>query len=59
MLYNLNGKDSPFIGQLLFADFKRGGKNWRVAEKAATLDYFQYILHIKNSKANIPLEEEN
>jgi hypothetical protein len=58
-LFRLDNNASPFFNRMLFADFKRGGKKWRVENNAVTNDYFQYILFIKNSKSNIPLEEEN
>lgn len=59
MLFQLNETNSPFFDNMLFADFSRGGKKWEVEKGAVTNDYFQYILLIKNSKPNIPLEEEN
>ena len=59
MVFRLNGKDSPFNKTMKFANFSRGGKNWRVDENLAATDYFQYIILIKNSKSNIPLEEKN
>ena len=57
-MFKLNGNDSPFMTTMLFADFKRGGKKWKVEKNTSTIDYFQYIILIKNSKSNIPLEEE-
>jgi len=57
MLFKLNGEKSPLMNTMLFADFKRGGGKWKVEEGASTTDYFQYIILIKNSKPNIPLEE--
>ena len=57
-LFRLDNNSSPFFNRMLFADFNRGGKKWRVEKNAVTNDYFQYILFIKNSKSNIPLEEE-
>ena len=58
-LFKLNGINSPFFENMLFVDFSRGGQKWQVEEDAVTNDYFQYVLLIKNSKPNIPLEEEN
>ncbi len=57
MLFNLSGKGSPFNETMRFANFSRGGKNWKVDSEKAANDYFQYIILIKNSKSNIPLEE--
>ncbi len=57
-IFKIDGKNSPFNETMLFADFKRGGKNWRVEQDAVATDYFQYIVLIKNSFPNIPLEEE-
>lgn len=59
MLFTLNGLNSPFFNIMMFADFSRGGKKWKVKENTVNNDYFQYILLIKHSKPNIPLEEEN
>jgi hypothetical protein len=59
MLFKLNGANSPLFSKMLFANFSRGGKKWKVEQNAVTNDYFQYILLIKNSKPNVPLEEEN
>lgn len=58
-LFKLDEANSPFFNKMLFADFSRGGKNWKVEDNTATNDYFQYILLIKKSKPNIPLDEEN
>ena len=58
MLFKLDGSDSPFTSTMKFADFSRGGKNWKVDKNLAATDYFQYIILIQNSKSNIPLEEE-
>ena len=58
MLFRLNGKDSPFTETMKFADFSRGGKNWKVDKDLGTNDYFQYIILITNSRSNIPLEEK-
>ncbi len=59
-LFKLNGEKSPFLKMMLFADFKsgRGKRKWKVEKNAYTTDYFQYIILIKNSKPNTPIEEE-
>ncbi|TNE54045.1 MAG: hypothetical protein EP338_09140 [Bacteroidetes bacterium] len=56
-LFPLNGEDSPFRKTMFFADFSRGGRKWKVHKGAVTTDYFQYVFLIKNSRANIPIEE--
>ncbi|MFT5878655.1 MAG: hypothetical protein ACI8SA_002525 [Dokdonia sp.] len=57
MLFKLNGDKASLWRTMWFADFKRGGKKWKVEKEAGTTDYFQYVILIKNSKPNIPLEE--
>lgn len=58
ILFKLNGVNSPFLNTMMFANFKRGNKKWIVDNNKNTTDYFQYIILIKKSKSNIPLEEE-
>ncbi len=57
MIFTLNGKNSPFVNTMLFADFKRGSRKWKIEKDKNTTDYFQYVILIKKSKSNIPLEE--
>lgn len=58
MLFQLNGENSPYKTEMAFADMSRGGRKWQVEEGKSATDYFQYILLIKNSPANKPLQEE-
>ena len=58
MIYHLNRINSPFFNTMFFADFTRGAKKWKVEKDAVTNDYFQYVILVKNSKPNTPLEEE-
>lgn len=50
-------KESPFNQGLTFVDFKKGGKRWNPDTSLNTLDYFQFVIYIQNSAANIPIEE--
>lgn len=52
MLTSLVSKESPFFDKMMFADYSKGGKYWQVEDSSVTTDYFQYIITMKNSKAN-------
>lgn len=58
-LIDLTSKNSPFKEDNLLASFKPGGKNWKVEKNATTTEYFQYVIIMQNSKANIPYVEDN
>lgn len=53
MLTSLVNNESPFFDRMMFADYSKGGKYWRVEDNSVATDYFQYIITMKNSKANI------
>lgn len=57
-LFKLNAKDSPYLhsNKLITVNSRMFGESFSPQEKANTLDYFQYMVLLKNSKALTPLQ---
>ncbi|MGB3465452.1 MAG: hypothetical protein WBA74_09280 [Cyclobacteriaceae bacterium] len=54
-IYDLRGADSPVDKDLYFIYTKKQLKKYRTDE--ITTDYIQYLIHIRNAKANKPIQE--
>jgi len=55
VLYDLTQRMTPFASTDLFIGVAKSEKyGWRVKAGATTLDYFQYIIVVRNSVANTP-----
>lgn len=57
-LFKLNSKDSPYQNsdKLISIKSRMFGESFTPQEKTNTLDYFQYIVLLKNSKALTPIQ---
>lgn len=57
-LFKLNSKDSPYktSDKLISVKSRMFGESFTAVQGTSTLDYFQYIVLLKNSKALTPLE---
>lgn len=56
LFLNLNEQNSPFAKNQYLVNYSRGGKDINIAPESNTLEFFQYAILMKNSKANIPLQ---
>lgn len=57
-LFKLDSKESPFLtsDKLVSIKSRMFGENFTPQQSTSTLDYFQYIVLLKNSKALTPLQ---
>ncbi|MEM9052948.1 MAG: hypothetical protein AAGC47_12920, partial [Bacteroidota bacterium] len=56
LFLDLDKPNSPMKDSRYFSNYKRGVKNMFPGEEGSTLDFFQFIIYMKGSEANVPLE---
>ncbi len=55
VLYNLQKENSPFKNELYAIYTKKQLK--KLQQNQVTTDFIQYLIHIRNSEANVPIQE--
>lgn len=53
---NLDNSNSPFKNRPYLVSYKKGGKNMKIDPSSNTLEYFQYVILMKNSVSNTPIQ---
>ena len=59
VLLDLGLANSPFTKTPYLLAFEKGGEDFKIKHGSNTLDYFQYVILMRNSLPNTPLEESN